>query len=317
MVSRRRFLSATGCAAVTAALSSYASLSRAAAETEVPNAMASWRPSATAQGAAMLRAIHQVVDDPLVLADPLALKIIGPEAEASILANPASHDTRRALRAFVVLRSRYAEDELARAVDEGVGQYVLLGAGLDTFGYRNAHRRLKVFEVDHPATQRWKRERLSAAQIAVPESVTYAPVDFERETLAQGLTRAGFDPSRPAFFSMLGVAVYLTKPALRDTLAYVASLAQGTGIVFSYGVSNDLLTESQKRSRTQSALRVADLGEPWLSYYEPAALAWDLMDIGFGKVTDVDGATANLRYFRGRADGLRVSSTSRLMAARV
>ena len=126
------------------------------------------------------------------------------------------------LRAFLVARSRYAEDNLKQAVECGVHQYVLLGAGLDTFAYRNPYAELRVFEVDHPATQQWKRELLQHNHIAIPESVTYTPVDFERQSLSAQLVDAGFNSQAPAFFAWLGVVPYLTLEAFRSTLSFIA-----------------------------------------------------------------------------------------------
>jgi len=143
---------------------------------------------------AMRRAAHQIFDKPLVLDDPIAVRIIGPEAEARISAERAKYfgEASQAIRAFMAVRSRFAEDELARAVRRGASQYVILGAGLDTFAYRNPfpESTLRVFEVDYPATQEWKRKRLEAGRIAIPSSVTFAPVDFEKQTLREGLLNA-------------------------------------------------------------------------------------------------------------------------------
>ncbi len=150
--------------------------------------------SRTARRVAIRRAAHQLLDQPKVLDDPLALRIIGTEAAEELRSNPKEdHAFSRAFRAFMVARSRYAEDELARAVGHGVRQYVVLGAGLDTFAYRNPYPGLRVFEVDHPATQAWKREQLQAAGIAIPPSLTFVPIDFEQQTLADGLGQSGFD----------------------------------------------------------------------------------------------------------------------------
>ncbi len=168
-------------------------------------------PSRTAQGAAMHRAAHQLVDRPPVFEDPLALRIIGEEAASELREGRDSHALTQStgLRAFVAVRSRFTEDCLTEAVGHGIGQYVLLGAGLDTFAYRVSRTGLRVFEVDHPATQGWKQARLQEVRIAKPDWVIYAPVDFERETLRDGLTRAGFDLAKPAVFAWLGVTPYL------------------------------------------------------------------------------------------------------------
>src|SRR5271169_4489280 len=165
--------------------------------------------SRTAQRVAIRRAAHQLLDQPRVLDDPLALRIIGSEAAEELRSNPKEHHAfSRAFRAFMAARSRYAEDELAHVVAQGVKQYLVLGAGLDTFAYRNPHPGLRVFEVDHPATQAWKREQLQEASIPIPPSLTFVPVDFEQQTLADGLERSGFDLNASAFFSWLGVTPY-------------------------------------------------------------------------------------------------------------
>jgi methyltransferase (TIGR00027 family) len=276
------------------------------------------RPSATAQGAAAHRAAHQLLDVPKILDDPFALRIIGAKAESTLRANLWRSQKSRFLRAFIVLRSRYAEDELARAVQRGVRQYVILGAGLDTFAYRNPYpgSRLRVFEVDHPATQSWKRARLSEAGMAIPDSLTFAPVDFELQTLADGLGRAGFRAEEPAFLSLLGVVVYLTKAAAMETFKLVASLPVGSEIVFDYGVLSSMLSQSQRSSRELRASRTAALGEPWITYFDPVSLVRDLQGIGFKQAEDFGPEEAKDRYFKDRMDGLRVGGSSRLMKAR-
>ena len=157
----------------------------------------------------MRRAAHQLFDNPKILDDPIALPILGEKAQEQVRLGRRKIYARgsRYVRAFMVVRSRLAEDELAAAVALGARQYVILGAGLDTFAYRNPYDagRLRVFEVDHPATQKWKRERLGAGKIEIPPSVTFAPVDFEKQSLGDGLVAAGFDSRKATFFSWLGV----------------------------------------------------------------------------------------------------------------
>ncbi len=277
------------------------------------------RPSATALGAAFLRAVHQILDQPRILEDPLAIRILGSKSESALRSYREQNEARRALRAFIVLRSRYAEDELARAVQRGVRQYVILGAGLDTFPYRNPYplSKLRVFEVDHPATQSWKRRQLRQAEIAIPDSVTYAPVDFEKQTLGDGLRRAGFKKEEPAFFSMLGVVIYLTKSAVVETLQFVASLPSGSEIVFDYSVSPPQLPESQRSAHESAAKRVAALGEPWITYLDPTTFAVELRQMGFGMLEDIGPEEANRRYFQDRSDGLQIRGSGRLIKARV
>ena len=182
------------------------------------------RRSGTAERVAIRRASHALCDRPVIFEDPLAMRILSEEGVAQArteAADTEQHPWLRGLRMFLAVRSRFAEEELAQAVAQGVRQFVVLGAGLDTFAYRNPFPNLHVFEVDHPDTQAWKRERLQHAEIAIPHSMQFAPVDFERDTLAHGLEAAGFRSSEPAFFSWLGVVPYLTRDAARLFLSAV------------------------------------------------------------------------------------------------
>ncbi len=221
------------------------------------------------------------------------------------------------MRAFLVMRSRFAEDELARAVAHGVDQYVVLGAGLDTFACRNPHAKLRVFEVDHPSTQAWKRSRLKEQAIEIPRSLTFAPVDFERETLADGLTAAGFRAGRPAFFSWLGVVIYLSKPAVAGTLDYIAKQPAGSQVVFDFAPPSDGISEVERQSRERSSARVARAGEPWINYYSPAPFAQELRVNGFLQAQVLDSEEMNARYFGNRADGFRLYGSGRMMSAKV
>ncbi|HTX15189.1 MAG TPA: class I SAM-dependent methyltransferase [Candidatus Baltobacteraceae bacterium] len=278
------------------------------------------RASHTALRVAMRRAAHQLVDEPKVLDDPIALKILGPREQQRLEGGEGMGSDRlsRGMRAFMAARSRYAEDELARAVARGVAQYVVLGAGLDTFAYRNPHpeNALRVFEVDYPATQEWKRRQLTASEIAIPPSVTYAPVDFERQTLADGLREAGFDRAKPAFFSWLGVSMYLTDEAIGSTLRFVASLPHGGGIVFDYVVPRESLGLMERMALDALSRRVEAAGEPFRTSFEPESLAARLRQIGFRSVEDLGSAEINARYFKDRADGLRIAgNVGRLIGA--
>lgn len=279
------------------------------------------RPSRTAQGAALHRAAHQLLDNPPVFADPLALKIIGPDAEAELRGgtNPHTEVPRTGLRAFIAVRSRFSEDTLAEAVAEGVRQYVLLGAGLDTFAYRAAKvfPGLNVFEVDHPATQGWKRQRLAEAGITVPDVLTYAPVNFETETLSDGLVRAGFDLKAPAIFAWLGVVPYLTRDAITTTLGFVAGLPRGTTVIFDYGEPASERDPAAAAAHKAMAERVAASGEPFRSFFKPDDLKRDVAALGFSHVEDFDASTLNSRYFSGRTDDLRLRGSGHLMRARV
>ena len=279
------------------------------------------QPSRTAMGAATLRALHQILDKPTIFTDPLALKIVGPEAEAELCKrnDPRAEETRPGLRAFIAARSRLAEDTLAEAVAQGVGQYVLLGAGLDTFAYLAAgsYPGLNVFEVDHPATQGWKRERLSGAGIAVPRGLTFAPVNFETETLAHGLVRAGFDAAKPAVFAWLGVVPYLTQGAIDATLTFIASLPRGTTVIFDYGEPASKRNAAAATAHKAMADRVAQSGEPFRSFFMPEDLKRHVASFGFSVVEDFDAEALNPRYFAQRADGLCLRGSGHLLRARI
>jgi methyltransferase (TIGR00027 family) len=168
-----------------------------------------------------------VLDGGRIFADPLAVRILGADIDVAVR-DAEDHPSTRKLRLFIAVRTRFAEDALTAAVARGVRQLVVLGAGLDTYAYRtNLGENLRVFEVDHPATQAWKRQRLAEAAISVPSALSFAPVDFERETLADGLAAAGFDPAQQTFFTWLGVVPYLTDQAVFSTLGFIAGLPGG------------------------------------------------------------------------------------------
>jgi methyltransferase (TIGR00027 family) len=280
------------------------------------------RPSTTAERVALRRAAHQLLDDPKVLDDPVALRIIGEESASALRADPRRFETSRLspyLRAFMAARSRYAEDELALGVGRGVRQYVILGAGLDTFAYRNPHPEgvLHVFEADHPATQVWKRTRLEETGIALPANLTFAPVDFESQTLAEGLRDAGYDPGKCTFFSWLGVTPYLTVETAMAALHFIAQAPPGSGAVFDYMISPSLMTPAQRQVYDALARHVAAEKEPFVGSFDPGLLEEALRAMGFTHVEDQAPEAINARYFKDRADGLRVGSLSHVMIARV
>ena len=273
-------------------------------------------PSRTAWRVARRRAAHQILDQPAIFTDPIALRIVGETAASFLNDERERTTTARGLRAFMAVRSRIAEDALAAAVSGGVAQYVVLGAGLDTFAYRNPFGdRLRVFEVDAAATQQWKREQLEARAIAVPAALTFVPVDFTRETTFDALAAAGFDATEPAFVSWLGVTMYLDEPIVRGMLTSIAALAPGSGVVFDYSLSPSMLGLLQRRVLEEFSRRVAAAGEPWITSFEPPALRVVLGEAGFSRIEDLSPDDINDRYFSGRADGLRVGSLAHVMCA--
>jgi methyltransferase (TIGR00027 family) len=246
--------------------------------------------------AAVHRAAHQALEQGRIFADPLAFRILGKDADA-VVRDAEDHPSRRAMRIFIAVRTRFAEDALAAAVARGVRQLVVLGAGLDTFAYRNTLTDLRIFEVDHPDTQAWKRQRLAEADIAIPEGVTFAPVDFERQTLLEGLAVAGFHRTQQTFFTWLGVVPYLTEPAIWSTLRFIASLPSGGHVVFDYGDPPDSLPSEMRAVHDRRAAHVAEAGEAWLTSFEPGQLRAKLIDGGFDEVEDLGPPQIATRYF--------------------
>jgi methyltransferase (TIGR00027 family) len=266
--------------------------------------------SRTAERVAMRRAAHQLYDDPpLVFTDPLALRILPEEARAELREREEMERMQpfaRGMRAFMAARSRFAEDALERAFATGVRQYVVLGAGLDTYAARSPHEDLRVFEVDHPATQAWKRHRLQESGIHLADTVTFVPVDFEHERLMDRLVASGFDANAPAFGSWLGVLPYLTREAAEGTLRALGRLPQRSGVAFDYAVERASLSSQQQAAFDWLADRVARAGEPFRLAFMPADLRELLAECGFARVEDLDGEAIHARYFAERSDGLMV-----------
>jgi methyltransferase (TIGR00027 family) len=209
------------------------------------------------------------------------------------------------MRIFIAVRTRFAEDALAAAVGRGVRQVVVLGAGLDTYACRSKlHDRLRIFEVDHPATQAWKRQRLADVAIPIPNSLTFAPIDFEHQTLAEGLAAAGFDSAQQTFFTWLGVVPYLTEEAVWSTLDFIASLPNGAHVVFDYSDPPASLSAEWRSSHETRAKRVAELGEARLNYFEADELRAKLMALGFTEVEDLGPPQIAARYFPNRVGAL-------------
>lgn len=252
------------------------------------------RPSLTALGVAVHRAVHQVEEKGSLFRDPFARLVLGPDADAFMAAHAAPEDAR--MRLHVAMRTRFAEDALAAAVADGVTQAVVLGAGLDTFALRNPWPRLNVFEVDRPVTQNWKRDCIRRAGLSFPANTRFVAMDFEHDEVASQLVPQGFDPARPAFFIWLGVVPYLTREAITATLAFAGS-RPGNQIVFDYSEPLENYPAEQRESRAEIARRVAAVGEPWLSFFEPAELAALLRLHGFDETLDLGPRQIARRYF--------------------
>jgi methyltransferase (TIGR00027 family) len=265
-------------------------------------------PSRTALRVALRRAAHQVHDaKPLVFEDSLAVAILGPAYAEELRRTPEASRKpySAAMRAWMVGRARLAEDALAAGVRElGVRQYVVLGAGLDTFACRNSYEDVRVFEVDHPATQAWKMTMLAGAGIVPPETARFVAVDFEKDSLRARLKAAGFEESVPTVTAWLGVVPYLTSEAFRATMQVLGRFAPGSEVVFDYAQPRAALPPVEQLMLDSLSARVAQAGEPFQLFFTPEQLAEELEWLGLRVVEDLDGAAMTERYFAGRGDGL-------------
>jgi methyltransferase (TIGR00027 family) len=270
--------------------------------------------SRTALGVAAIRAAHEIAgDEPKILRDPIAHRLLDDDVARAISAGVDSRGrdpSVKALRAQVLLRSRFAEDRLAQAVARGVRQCVILGAGLDTFAYRQPDwaKDLHVFEVDHPASQADKRARLARAGITPPANLDYVAIDLETTSLRDGLAASALDFSQPAFFTCLGVMIYLTPAAVDAIFELVGGFPAGSEIAFTY---------SQPRLRPSPlAARVSAQGEPWLTYVTRGDLTRQLKRHGFLERTFLDFEQARRAYFPARRrDGLEPPRRGSIAAA--
>ncbi len=277
------------------------------------------KPSATAYRAAVRRAAHQLLDKPVIFDDPLALTIVGGDRGSAVARDEISRADSAggaALRAFIAARARFAEDRIAAAVEAGVRNVVVLGAGLDTFAYRNpfADKGVLVYEVDHPATQAWKQQRLQLTRIAVPESVRYVAVDFAVERLGDKLREAGLDPSLPAFFTWLGVVPYLDDAAIAATLGVIATWRGGAEVVFDYAEPPDRVGMLQRLAFLTLAGRAAALGEPIVSYFRPDEIEKKLGALGFTVAANLAGPELG-RLYAGGASALDNAAVGHVLHA--
>jgi methyltransferase (TIGR00027 family) len=268
--------------------------------------------SRTAFGVAMIRAVHQTLDgQPKILDDPIAAALLGDEFDQQVTAyqDRAREPWIMELRSQVVLRSRFAEDRLADAVQRGARQCVILGAGFDTFAYRQPDwaRALRIFEVDHHGTQEEKRRRLARAGIPQPANLEYVAIDFESTSLREGLQRSSLDFSTPTFFSCLGVLVYLTRDAVDAIFELVAGFPQGSEIAFTFSTPD--------RAVSDLADRVSSLGEPWQTHFNPEELIPHLAALGFQETSMLNTDEAERALFQGRGDGLHAPRRGGIAAA--
>ncbi|CAN5792634.1 hypothetical protein BH10CHL1_BH10CHL1_40570 [soil metagenome] len=265
------------------------------------------RSSNTAIGVTTLRAVHQLLDgEPKILDDPIAAQLLDLATLSQMHTYPEYFQTpgQNALRAHIVMRSRYAEERLVAAMRRGIHQYLMLGAGFDTFAYRQPAwaNSLQIFEVDHPASQRTKREQLAASGIPIPANLEFVAIDFEVTSLRDGLRASGFDPSQPAFVAWLGVMMYLSAEAIDAVLRFVVALPPSSEMVFTFA-SPDSALQRDGTGRPTLAEVAAAQGEPWRTRIEPERLVQQLQEVGFSAVSLLTPAEVE-PYFRGRHDRL-------------
>jgi methyltransferase (TIGR00027 family) len=286
--------------------------------------------SVTALGAAKMRAAHLFLDDaPKVFHDDFALHLSGGgdgdslqrEMDAALAGMESKIGAEIAKRIFqssralMLSRSRFTEDALREAMARGIRHYVILGAGLDSFAWRYPElaESLRIIEIDHPATQEWKRERLRELGIAQPANLTFLPVDFENQTLLKALRQVQSPLDEPIFFSWLGVTQYLTSESVFHTLTEVASLPSGTELAFTFIIPPDLQSPEDRAFSAMAAKAAADRGEPWLSVFAPDELIRQVENLGFRVIEYFRPTDSNQRYFTGRSDGLRMPDGEHLL----
>ena len=275
-------------------------------------------PDGTAVRVALWRALHVRVDPPPhVLQDEVGLRLAAPDDGWRDRGDMDPHVTSR-YRAGIVARARFVEDLVVEQAGHGVGQYVILGAGLDTFAQRRPEvaARLRVFEVDQPAAQAWKRRRLAELGLDIPGHLRLVPVDFEAdEPWWERLSAAGFDAGRPAVVASAGVSMYLTEEANAATLQRLASLAPGSTVVMTFLRPVELMDEEERPGFRAVVEGARAAGTPFVSFFSPPRILALARDAGFRDARHVAATTLNERYFSGRADGLRTSSGEELLVA--
>ncbi|KVE39972.1 class I SAM-dependent methyltransferase [Burkholderia sp. TSV86] len=277
-------------------------------------------PDSTAVRVALWRALHVRIDPPPhVLEDEIGLRLAAPPE--GWRERPDMHPQGTAgYRAAIVARARFVEDLVTERADQGVDQYVILGAGLDTFAQRRPEiaSRLRVFEVDRPGTQAWKRQRLTELGFGVPAWLTFVPVDFEAGGLWRDqLSAAGFNAARPAIVASTGVSMYLTRDAIAATLRQIAAFGPGTTLAMTFLLPLDLIDPAERAEHQAVYERARAAGTPFVSFFSPAEIVALAQQAGFGDVRHVSGHDLVERYFSKRTDGFRPASGEEFIVASV
>jgi methyltransferase (TIGR00027 family) len=262
--------------------------------------------SSTALGVSVIRTVHQIVDDsPHILEDPVSQLLLDGATVEQVRRGSEKYRSKeaRGLRSHVVLRGRYAEDELRDAVIRGVGQFISLGSGYDTFPYRQPEwaANLQILELDHPATQKDKRAHFVAKGFKDPDNLAFVPTDLEADTLRKDIANAPIDLQKPIWISCLGVFAYLRRQTIHRIFETIIGLPKGSGIVFAFAPDKGL-TNGIAGAHTSVADRAAELGEPWLTRFTTEDLKTELEAYGFTEVSFLDPSEAEFRYYRNRTD---------------
>jgi methyltransferase (TIGR00027 family) len=277
------------------------------------------RPSQTLLGAAIRRAQHQLLDIPLILNDPIAVRLVPEAEEPGILPEfgANSEQISALFRALFAMRSRYAEDRLAVAARRGVRQYVMIGAGLDTFPWRQPDfaRDMQIFAVDHRASLAWTHHRLRECGLGRPSNLVHVPIDLRKESVSEQLAACGFNLDAPGFCSLLGVTQYIHRPSIDTLFRFVGSLKATSEIVFSFVPPDDELDGLDFDIVLRTEARASRLGEPWTMRLQPRKLMQELNQIGFADVFHLTPQLAQLCYFAGRPDRLRAPKWEQMIAA--
>jgi methyltransferase (TIGR00027 family) len=277
------------------------------------------QPSRTLLSTAIRRATHQLLDTPRIFDDPVALQIVPEAANAELVANMSRDGTpdARLLRALFAMRSRFAEERLADAFVRAVRQYVMLGAGLDTFPWRQPAfaKSMHLFAADHPASLAFVKERLRVSGLSQPDNLTWVPIDLEHPELMERLACASFDTGIPSFFSVLGVTQYLSPEAVNALLTNLSALPAGSEVVVSFALPDEALSGPDLEAAQLSKTFTGNANEPWLTRMDPCDLTTRLRRLGYRKVFHLTPEVAQDRYFNGRSDGLHAPRWEQLLAA--
>ncbi len=278
--------------------------------------------SETAVGTAIQRAAHQILDeDPKILSDPVAVGLVPGSSLEDIRADEEKlqHPIHKNFRAALVQRSHFTEEALHEAINDGVRQYLILGAGFDTFAYRQPSwaSELTIVEVDHPASQEFKRDCLDKAGVVCSENVSFCPVDFEQMSLREGLASSPFDPQAYTFVCWLGVTPYLNRAAIEETLHFVLSFSPPSRLAFSFNCPVSSLSGFEREALEVLSAHVEERGEPFLSQFEVEEMRQWLYDLGFSHVSHLSSEVARKLLFHGRTDGLSAPTWQHVMCAHV